>query len=1090
MKKKLLSTMLALCIVLTMLPMGVLATEEVSETSESTTTEPESEEQKMPEDAPLSDVLEPITESEETVEPIALANTVPASGIFGENLRWSIDARADKLIISGVGKIPDYEGIYADPPWYQESYTVPNMIIIQEGITGIGKEAFSSCTAMKEIIISDSVAHIGDRAFYTSGGSRNAFPFKLPNGLVSMGHQAFGQCNISSVEIPESVTDVGSSVFEASELSSVVIKNNVIGDFMFFGCGNLTDVTLSNNIESTGNQAFTYCRNLTNITIPDGVKTIGYRCFGESGLSSINLPRSITIVERAAFSDCPNLSTVNLSEGLITIGESAFSDCPKITNIVIPRSVTSIGNWAFSGCTGLKNIILSDNITTIGNEAFMNCSGLTNIVIPNAITTIKSSCFNGCSNLTDVTIPFSVKDIEHNAFAECKSLKDIYYTGTTDEWRAIKIGNNNDYLSKANIHCSDGSILAGSSETSGTYMGSHQHVVAFHSGLGNSDVEVKFDWGWNYFNTSSMAYNNNLAVAGISLCNAAVYQRSEVESMLKKLGFLVIDSQNYGQSFWGERDKPAVTFGYRRIVDKDYNSRYIFAIVIRGTKDNEDILTDLRSISGAFERSANNIYTQFENFIVNNCKLDLDDIKSESQFFVTGHSLGGATSNILAKKLNDEYGSNNVYAYTFAAPRSVNKSGASIWNIHNILNSEDQVPVVFSTQTKRYGQDIWFSRQNYAPAVYDNFRILTNGLDLKSTMESLWMFDATPFVGSMFNYAHAPEMYLAYIMSRGDAKNISAKVPRARFRCPVDVEIYTTEGLLVGRIINNEVDDTITAKTGTYIHIKEDEKTVYLPYEGEYIFKLTGTGDGIMEYSIGMVDLKTDEIESGDNTLFENVVLAPNKKMISKVKVENDNIIGADTPNVKLYVVDNDENPIREVLPDGNGTEVPITNSYKISLDANGGNIEPSMITTGVDGKLSNLPTATRKGYNFTGWFTEVTGGSRVTLDTIFTSDATIYAQWTSNGDESGNENRPSSGNTPSNKPSIESNTTNKPIFSEDNKVNVSETNTAQNNLSNSVNQKNKAPKTGDYIFNTWLYVIGILISFICINTQIKKYRR
>ena len=63
MKKKLLSTMLALCIVLPMLPMGVLATEEVSETSELTTTEPESEEQKMPEDAPLSDVLEPITES-------------------------------------------------------------------------------------------------------------------------------------------------------------------------------------------------------------------------------------------------------------------------------------------------------------------------------------------------------------------------------------------------------------------------------------------------------------------------------------------------------------------------------------------------------------------------------------------------------------------------------------------------------------------------------------------------------------------------------------------------------------------------------------------------------------------------------------------------------------------------------------------------------------------------------------------------------------------------------------------------------------------------------------------------------------------
>jgi len=68
--------------------------------------------------------------------------------------------------------------------------------------------------------------------------------------------------------------------------------------------------------------------------------------------------------------------------------------------------------------------------------------------------------------------------------------------------------------------------------------------------------------------------------------------------------------------------------------------------------------------------------------------------------------------------------------------------------------------------------------------------------------------------------------------------------------------------------------------------------------------------------------------------------------------------------------------------------------TYNVTYNANGGSVTPSTATTGADGKLASLPTPTRSGYTFVGWFTAATGGTQVTTSTIFSADATIHAQW------------------------------------------------------------------------------------------------
>ncbi len=71
----------------------------------------------------------------------------------------------------------------------------------------------------------------------------------------------------------------------------------------------------------------------------------------------------------------------------------------------------------------------------------------------------------------------------------------------------------------------------------------------------------------------------------------------------------------------------------------------------------------------------------------------------------------------------------------------------------------------------------------------------------------------------------------------------------------------------------------------------------------------------------------------------------------------------------------------------------PVVQEYAITFDANGGSVSPSSAQT-KNGKLESLPTPTHGGYDFLGWYTEETGGEKVTTDTVFTKNSIIYAHW------------------------------------------------------------------------------------------------
>ena len=88
----------------------------------------------------------------------------------------------------------------------------------------------------------------------------------------------------------------------------------------------------------------------------------------------------------------------------------------------------------------------------------------------------------------------------------------------------------------------------------------------------------------------------------------------------------------------------------------------------------------------------------------------------------------------------------------------------------------------------------------------------------------------------------------------------------------------------------------------------------------------------------------------------------------------------------------------------------PVKPTYTITFNANGGSVSPETMETDENGKLSELPTPTRDGCTFDGWYDAKDGGSKVPADKTYTESTTIYAHWTKNSSGGGTSGGGSSG--------------------------------------------------------------------------------
>ncbi|GHT14106.1 hypothetical protein AGMMS4956_11330 [Bacteroidia bacterium] len=351
------------------------------------------------------------------------------------------------LTITGTGAMAAYS---TGPSASRTSINSIKTVVINNGVTSIGRSAFSSCSSLTSITIPNSVTSIGDAAFLYCSGLTEV---TIPNSVTSIGSSAFSSCSgLTEVTIPNSVTSIGSSAFSScSGLTSVTIGNSVtsIESSAFSGCSGLTSVTIPNSVTSIENFAFWGCSGLTSVTIGNSVTSIEERAFeGCSGLTAINVNNANTrysSIDGVFYNKaqdtvilCPagKQGSVTIPNSVTSIGNSAFIWCSGLTSITIPNSVTSIGNYAFEGTAWYNNqpdgvvyagkvlykykgtmpantsITVQEGTLEIAGGAFSGCSGLTSVTIPNSVTSIGDMAFYYCRGLTSVTIGNSVTALE------------------------------------------------------------------------------------------------------------------------------------------------------------------------------------------------------------------------------------------------------------------------------------------------------------------------------------------------------------------------------------------------------------------------------------------------------------------------------------------------------------------------------------------------------------------------------------------------------------------------------------------------------------------------------------------------------
>lgn len=269
--------------------------------------------------------------------------------------------------------------------------------------------------------------------------------------VTAIGENAFSECSLNEIIIPEGVVYIGRRAFSYSNVEIVHLPNSLdeIGEDAFYSCNQLTQITLPDGLEYIGESAFCNCRKLESVRIPKTVKNIGYYAFDcynyyqeNYGIKSIEVDpeNKVYASENGVLFDKAMTELIKypsgkkdksyaVPEGVVTISDRAFNSCPEISSVTLPQSVAYIGSYAFYECGKLIDIDLPKSVETIGEGAFADCSNLESIVIPDGIISINNATFRNCYRMSSVVLPSGIVEIGDGAFEDCHRLEQISLPG-------------------------------------------------------------------------------------------------------------------------------------------------------------------------------------------------------------------------------------------------------------------------------------------------------------------------------------------------------------------------------------------------------------------------------------------------------------------------------------------------------------------------------------------------------------------------------------------------------------------------------------------------------------------------------------
>ncbi len=391
------------------------------------------------------------------------------SGATGK-CRWTKNGTT--LIISGNGYMKYYD-YYNDPaPWGTNITTV----VVEEGVTEIGKYAFSHCESLTNVVLPSTLTTINGGAFEYCTSLQQ---IDIPEGVTQILSGAFRYSGLTSIDVPDSVIWVDYySFYYCRNLQRATLSSSMgfVDSFTFHGCENLTYVDIPNSVTRIFNNAFSICTALEHIDLPDNLTEVGASAFtGDTKLNLPAIPASCTKIDTLAFQntkwyneqpdgmiylgdlayhykgDPPesvnirqgtkyladrlfnttwggtqyHLNSVTLPEGLLSVSYYAFGASDSLTEITIPDSVTSIEAGAFKDCKALETVHFGSGLSSVKYDAFRGCTALGSCDFPANLQSVGSYAFGECTSMTEVILPEGVTELGEYAFYGCSGVKTV-----------------------------------------------------------------------------------------------------------------------------------------------------------------------------------------------------------------------------------------------------------------------------------------------------------------------------------------------------------------------------------------------------------------------------------------------------------------------------------------------------------------------------------------------------------------------------------------------------------------------------------------------------------------------------------------
>ena len=358
-----------------------------------------------------------------------------------------------------------------------------NSVTIPSAVQTIGNHAFDGCSALTSVTINSNAVASTDYSYSTSyyGNSDDNFRTRFGNQVTSY---TFGQ----------TVTSIGANaLYDCTGMTQVTFNGAVtsIGDYAFRDCTSLTRVDIANlaawctiNFDHYTSNPLYYAHhiyhngnlvnNLDNLGSPASIGT--YAFYGCTDLTSVTIPSSVQSVGNHAFDGCSTLTSVTINSNAVASADYSYSTSyyypsydnfktrfgNQVTSYVLGPGVTAIGEDAFYDCTGMTQVTFNGAVTSIGEYAFRDCTSLTRVDIANLAAwctinfdhytsnplyyahhiyhngnlvnnldnlgspaSIGTYAFYGCTDLTSVTIPSSVQSVGNHAFDGCSTLTSV-----------------------------------------------------------------------------------------------------------------------------------------------------------------------------------------------------------------------------------------------------------------------------------------------------------------------------------------------------------------------------------------------------------------------------------------------------------------------------------------------------------------------------------------------------------------------------------------------------------------------------------------------------------------------------------------